>query len=251
MSAIIERAMQLDPARRFADMRAMGRELLLLAGQRTRVTWQLSFNDFPGRGALIKSSPLDEPPPVTLRQPRRRRGLLYAAPALLVLLVGGAWASGKLAGVPAAARASLATPRANVERLLGWLHLAPTPEASPTLRLALEPRPGSVEGRPDPAYSAAIATAQDVGMDSTTVVAAADAQGVLLEGATVESASAPSSNDSPDPGSAGDTALAVRQALRGAAPRARAVRKTAKSTKAATSVAPSLTYGTNNAPILD
>jgi hypothetical protein len=250
MSAIIERAMQLDPARRFADMRAMGRELLLLAGQRTRVTWQLSFNDFPGRGALIKSSVLDDPPPVTLRQPRRRRGLLYAAPALLVLLVGGAWASGRLEGVPAAARASLATPRANVERLLGWLNLSPTPEASPTLRLALEPRAGSVEGRPDPAYSAAIAAAPDVGMDSTTA-AADDAQGVLLEGATVESASAPSSNDSPEPGSAGDTALAIRQALRGSLPRARAVRKTAKSPKAATSVAPSLTYGTNNAPILD
>src|SRR5690606_4141519 len=36
MAAIIERAMQVDPARRFPDLRAMGRELLMLAGQRTR-----------------------------------------------------------------------------------------------------------------------------------------------------------------------------------------------------------------------
>src|SRR5690606_10657431 len=33
MAAISERAMQVDPARRFPDLRAMGRELLLLAGQ--------------------------------------------------------------------------------------------------------------------------------------------------------------------------------------------------------------------------
>jgi eukaryotic-like serine/threonine-protein kinase len=246
MSAIIERAMQLDPARRFADMRAMGRELLLLAGQRTRVTWQLSFNDFPGRGALIKSTPLDEPPPVTLRQPQRRRSVLYAAPALLVLLLGGAWASGKLPGVPTPARASLAAPRANVERLLAWLEREPKPEASPTLRLALEPRSGSAEGGPAAAYSAAIAAAPDLGVDSSAGVAS-DERGVRLEGATVESASAPPSNDAP---ASGDTVLAVRQALRGASPRARSARK-ARGTKAAATVAPELTYGTNNAPILD
>ena len=44
---IILRAMSLDPAERFADLRELGRELLLLAGQRTRVTWALSFGDVP------------------------------------------------------------------------------------------------------------------------------------------------------------------------------------------------------------
>jgi len=50
MVAIIERAMHLDPARRFSDMRAMGRELLALAGQRTRITWGLSFSDLQQAG---------------------------------------------------------------------------------------------------------------------------------------------------------------------------------------------------------
>src|SRR6188768_134125 len=45
MIAIIERAMHLDPSRRFPDMRAMGRDLLGLAGQRTRITWGLSFSE--------------------------------------------------------------------------------------------------------------------------------------------------------------------------------------------------------------
>ncbi len=51
---IIERAMSLNPADRFADMRALGRELLMLAGQRTRITWSLSFGDViaPARAEL-------------------------------------------------------------------------------------------------------------------------------------------------------------------------------------------------------
>jgi eukaryotic-like serine/threonine-protein kinase len=49
--AIIDRAMSLDPNNRFPDMRAMGRQLLLLAGQRTRITWGLTFGQ-EGRGPL-------------------------------------------------------------------------------------------------------------------------------------------------------------------------------------------------------
>jgi serine/threonine-protein kinase len=45
MVSIIECAMSRDPVRRFASMRAMGRELLQLAGQRTRITWGLGFNE--------------------------------------------------------------------------------------------------------------------------------------------------------------------------------------------------------------
>lgn len=43
LAAIIDRAMSLAPERRFPDLRAMGRELLTLAGQRTQITWSLSF----------------------------------------------------------------------------------------------------------------------------------------------------------------------------------------------------------------
>jgi len=43
MTAIIERCMSLNPADRFPNLRQLGRELLLLSGQRTRITWALSF----------------------------------------------------------------------------------------------------------------------------------------------------------------------------------------------------------------
>lgn len=43
VAGIIERSMSLDPAARFPDLRQLGRELLLLAGQRTRMTWSLTF----------------------------------------------------------------------------------------------------------------------------------------------------------------------------------------------------------------
>jgi serine/threonine protein kinase len=49
--AIVDRSMNVDPNNRFSDMRAMGRQLLLLAGQRTRITWGLTFGQ-EGRGPL-------------------------------------------------------------------------------------------------------------------------------------------------------------------------------------------------------
>jgi serine/threonine protein kinase len=48
LARIIERAMHIDPSQRFGSVRELGRELLLLAGQRTRITWGLSFGD-PGQ----------------------------------------------------------------------------------------------------------------------------------------------------------------------------------------------------------
>jgi serine/threonine-protein kinase len=45
LERIIMRAMSLDPAQRYRDLREMGRELLVLAGQRTRITWALSFGE--------------------------------------------------------------------------------------------------------------------------------------------------------------------------------------------------------------
>jgi protein kinase-like protein len=87
MVAIIERAMQLDPARRFPDMRAMGRELLLLAGQRTRITWGLSFNELAAAGALAKL-PLHGKSRAP-QSSRRARHVGIAALALAALLGGG------------------------------------------------------------------------------------------------------------------------------------------------------------------
>lgn len=42
---IVERAMSLDAEDRYPDLKALGRDLLLLAGERTRMTWRLSFGD--------------------------------------------------------------------------------------------------------------------------------------------------------------------------------------------------------------
>jgi serine/threonine protein kinase len=42
---IIERAMSPDADQRYPDLKALGRELLMLAGERTRMTWRLSFGD--------------------------------------------------------------------------------------------------------------------------------------------------------------------------------------------------------------
>ena len=48
---IVERAMSLDPESRYPDLKALGRDLLMLAGERTRMTWSLSFGE--ARGAPL------------------------------------------------------------------------------------------------------------------------------------------------------------------------------------------------------
>lgn len=45
---VVERAMSLDPQARYPDLKALGRELLMLAGERTRMTWSLSFGEARG-----------------------------------------------------------------------------------------------------------------------------------------------------------------------------------------------------------
>jgi hypothetical protein len=88
--SIIERAMHLDPASRFPDMRALGRELLALAGQRTRITWGMSFNDVsrPDAPGSVPSPPL--PLRESQRPPRRAGKSRYVAPVALVLLASAA-----------------------------------------------------------------------------------------------------------------------------------------------------------------
>jgi len=169
MAAIIERAMQIDPARRFPDMRAMGRELLMLAGQRTRVTWGLSFNNLPGSGALAASSMLDEPLPLSVpRRPRRARYMV--APLLGMLSILGAYALDELPGV-AANQGSLGAPR--------------NPPASPPVTLALKPGPA----------------AEPVGLSSLTapMLATAAAAELPASGAPATTPPAPASAVAPDP----------------------------------------------------
>jgi len=82
---IVLRAMSLDPADRFADLRELGRELLLLAGQRTRVTWALSFGNVPR--TTLANAVVTPRTTAALPRPRRRRKLLLGLAAMLLFLV--------------------------------------------------------------------------------------------------------------------------------------------------------------------
>jgi eukaryotic-like serine/threonine-protein kinase len=84
---IILRAMSLDPAERFADLRELGRELLLLAGQRTRVTWALSFGDVPRTTLANARIPQVVTPPAALARPNAKRSWLLALAGAGVCLV--------------------------------------------------------------------------------------------------------------------------------------------------------------------
>jgi serine/threonine protein kinase len=252
MVAIVERAMQLDPARRFADMRALGRELLLLAGQRTRITWQLSFTDFPGRPGLVKSSVLSVTPPLPMVR-RRRRRWPYALPALLAVLLLGTWQSGRLeplrghlAPLRARAEAWVAAARERVGSLGSERVTVERARDLPVRTLALEPVSASPPA-PNASFSGADGNFPTSIATGAGEIAPAAPETELGLGAstTADHAEAPAL-------SSNTTALAVNQALRGTPPRARNARRS-KSNKGTRAAAPStpLELGTNNAPILD
>jgi serine/threonine protein kinase len=96
LARIIERAMSVEPDKRFKDLRELGRELLTLAGQRTRMTWGLSFGDIkptlPSRpGGYLPAGASSSPP-----SPRwRRPGVvaLAVAPLLVAALAVAVWRS--------------------------------------------------------------------------------------------------------------------------------------------------------------
>ncbi|MEY4548583.1 MAG: hypothetical protein RL685_4778 [Pseudomonadota bacterium] len=81
MARIIGRAMSLDASHRFSSLREMGRELLYLAGQRTRITWSLSF----GEAAPKRSgSPTSLSLPSSVPPPARSYGKLGSVAAILL-----------------------------------------------------------------------------------------------------------------------------------------------------------------------
>lgn len=90
---IITRAMSLDPAQRFTDLRELGRELLLLAGQRTRITWGLSFGEgaapppHPSAGSIAPVGGTLPPSPLTPRWRKAAPWVLGAAALAAVLLL--------------------------------------------------------------------------------------------------------------------------------------------------------------------
>jgi hypothetical protein len=93
MISIIERAMHLEPSRRFPDMRAMGRELLGLAGQRTRITWGLSFSEISQLGGSSDTVGMALPAALPRRESQRptaARKNRYVLPVALIALAIGA-----------------------------------------------------------------------------------------------------------------------------------------------------------------
>jgi serine/threonine-protein kinase len=92
---IIARTMSIDPADRFADLRELGRELLMLAGKRTRLTWDLSFGEsttaLSRRAAVttvIELAP--EAHQRTNARPRRRGVVLLLSGLATAAMLGGA-----------------------------------------------------------------------------------------------------------------------------------------------------------------
>jgi eukaryotic-like serine/threonine-protein kinase len=130
LARIIERAMSLEPEQRFKDLREMGRELLLLAGQRTRITWGLSFES-------VKDNPASRPGARVsggrIRSGRSVALALFAiAQSLVLSAVLLAWLSGRVA-FDSSGRTPLAAPRGQpvaVEPVAVLPPLAPAAGAS-------------------------------------------------------------------------------------------------------------------------
>jgi serine/threonine-protein kinase len=123
LQAIIERTMSLDPNQRFRDMRALGQELLTLAGQRTRITWGLTFGEVAAAVRAHHARELDEEATALARTraPGRRGSRISAWPLIAAGCVGIAtvtaftWSSQRQDGQPTAAAS--AAPQAVVRHL--------------------------------------------------------------------------------------------------------------------------------------
>jgi serine/threonine-protein kinase len=89
LQTIIERSMSLDPKNRYRDMRALGQELLTLAGQRTRITWGLTFGEVAAAVRAHHARELDEEA-MALAQTRapKRAGRATVWPLLAAACVG-------------------------------------------------------------------------------------------------------------------------------------------------------------------
>jgi serine/threonine protein kinase len=164
--AIIERAMHLDPARRFPDVRALGRELLSLASERTRVTWNLSFTVLSARNAQTGTPGA---PPSTSGAPRPKRArAVRLLPWVAVAALSLGWVSSRSA--PSAESWSTsgdgAVPALPAASPIETIETASPPRAperasAPTEQiLMLAPKPGSppptetIAAKPPPARPA-------------------------------------------------------------------------------------------------
>jgi serine/threonine-protein kinase len=88
LAEVIERALEVEPSRRFPDLLALGRELLPLAPPRTRVVWEMSFAE-----ADPRSQRAAQPGFRSSHAPRSGRSLLALVACLgwLTAALLGAW----------------------------------------------------------------------------------------------------------------------------------------------------------------
>lgn len=70
LASIIQRALSLDPKRRFPDLRALGRELLALADERTRILWELTFGEVAAAARARHVLAIERLQPAELAAPR-------------------------------------------------------------------------------------------------------------------------------------------------------------------------------------
>jgi eukaryotic-like serine/threonine-protein kinase len=157
LSRIIERSMSLEPENRFKDMREMGRELLVMAGQRTRITWGLSFGEVRDlkreaamdAAAAAAARPPERPSPPPPRRPPVAPVLIGLAPLLLIFLflfvfrsarvsthqAGGA-SLGMVGGQESARAAIPPAPTETLPAGSGWIAITEPPKTervSPTV----------------------------------------------------------------------------------------------------------------------
>jgi serine/threonine protein kinase len=92
LAHIITRAMNVEPISRYKDMRELGRELLQLAGHKTRITWGLSFGETDAPAAVVHNqgsqAPISRPARHTFSMFRKDVMARWAPIAIAIVFVG-------------------------------------------------------------------------------------------------------------------------------------------------------------------
>jgi serine/threonine protein kinase len=168
LARIIERAMNRYPEQRFKNMRELGRELLFLAGQRTRVTWGLSFGELkptPTSNTSEYVAGRSSPPQPEARLRRNPRTLALAiAPLLLLSVALVFWLSGRGSVVQSGPGQPLAAPGPVFARPETGPEPATAPghtAASDTTGRSPLAAVGGAAGRPEADHEAASVTGLD------------------------------------------------------------------------------------------
>jgi eukaryotic-like serine/threonine-protein kinase len=188
LQTIIERMMSLDPRDRYRDMRALGQDLLTLAGQRTRITWGLTFGEVARAVRVHHAQELDEEATAlartraSARPPQSSIGPLLAAAAVSVAAVAAVLNWSATRNAPNEAVAAGAAP--HEAAVAGAAPHGAVAGAAPH---ALAESPG-----PTPPTEAAPAASRELlARESSAAEVAPPSPSATADGAVTESAAAP------------------------------------------------------------